>query len=364
MNAQSTGEASQPTTGRAAGAGLAIGHVNLARGFRGGERQTELLIRELAALGFRQRLVGRPDSALCARLRDVDGLTLEERGSVLSAARALRGVDLVHVHDGRAVQAGALASLLYSTPYIVTRRVDNPIKGNAITHWMYRRAARVVVLSHGIEAIVAQFDPELAIDIVPSACSTDQPDPAKVAELRASFGGGPVAGHVGALDDSHKGQLALIAAARRLPEVTFVLVGSGVDEGRLKAAAAGLENVIFTGQVADVASHLAAFDLFVFPSRHEGLGSILLDAMRLNLPVVATAVGGIPDIVHDGDNGILVELDDIDALVAAIRELADDEDERARIGLNAHAAVQAYSARQMAQRYASLYARVMADHAD
>ena len=68
--------------------------------------------------------------------------------------------------------------------------------------------------------------------------------------------------------------------------------------------------------------------------------------------------------MHDGDNGILVAPDDIDALVAAIGELADDEDERARIGLNAHAAVQAYSARQMAQRYASLYARVVAESAD
>ena len=71
----------------------------------------------------------------------------------------------------------------------------------------------------------------------------------------------------------------------------------------LKNAAAGLSNVMFTGFVDNVGDYLAAFDVFVLPSNREGIGSVLFDAMDRALPVVASRVGGVPDIVHDGENG-------------------------------------------------------------
>ena len=75
----------------------------------------------------------------------------------------------------------------------------------------------------------------------------------------------------------------------------------------LKAAAAGLSNLTFTGFVDNVGDYLAAFDIFILPSNREGIGSILLDAMEQGLPVVASRVGGVPDIVHDGENGLLID---------------------------------------------------------
>ena len=74
-----------------------------------------------------------------------------------------------------------------------------------------------------------------------------------------------------------------------------------------RSAAAGLSNLTFTGFVDNVGDYLAAFDVFILPSNREGIGSILLDAMEQGLPVVASRVGGVPDIVHDRKNGLLID---------------------------------------------------------
>jgi glycosyltransferase involved in cell wall biosynthesis len=164
---------------------------------------------------------------------------------------------------------------------------------------------------------------------------------------------------VGALDDSHKGQLQIIGLARRWqdvrPDVRFVLVGAGRDEVQLRQAADGLDNVIFTGEVGNVGDYLAAFDVFLYPSRHEGLGSILLDALEAGLPVVATAVGGIPEIIRDGDNGILVKPDDPPALEAAVAAFHGDDRLRARVATANRLRAREFSASTMTGRYERLY---------
>ncbi len=129
-----------------------IGHLNLARGFRGGERQTELLVEGLAQWGLHQRLIVRANQPLASRVRSLAGVQVSEQsGSLLQAARACRGCTLVHVHDGRSVHAASLAHALYGVPYVITRRVDNPIRANWLTRRAYRKAACVAVLSGAIE---------------------------------------------------------------------------------------------------------------------------------------------------------------------------------------------------------------------
>ena len=115
---------------------IRVAHVNVARGYRGGERQTELLIRELARHNVRQRLVARRGEPLASRLRDVDVEIAPVSGSPLGVAAATRGVDLVHVHEGRSVYGAYARCLLSQTPYVITRRVNNPMG----KHWLARRA--------------------------------------------------------------------------------------------------------------------------------------------------------------------------------------------------------------------------------
>lgn len=337
-----------------------IAHVNLARGFRGGERQTELLVRELGAGGWRQRLVSRRGEPLAARLEGTPGLEVAEvSGNLLAAALALRGAALVHVHEARALQAAFLSRMLGGAPYVVTRRVQQGPSRHGLNRLMYRQAAAIAVLSQAIGAAIRALDPALRFVVIPSAVAGLESDRARAAELRARFGGGFVVVQVGALVDAHKGQRQVIAMARgtlaSAPDVAFVLVGSGRDEAALRAEAAGLANVHFAGQVAEVGNYLAACDLFLYPSRHEGLGSVLLDAMAAGLPVVATRVGGIPEIVRDGVNGLLCEPGDVAGLTAAMLRLREDPELRARMAAANRERAREFSPRHMARRYEELY---------
>ena len=337
-----------------------IAHINLAKGFRGGERQTELLIRSLAARGHRQRLIGRRDEPLAARCSDVPGLDIVPGpANVVAGALALRGASLVHVHEARALQAAYLRSLVHTTPYVVTRRCQKGPSRSWLNRTMYRRAARIVVLSDAIGASLNALDPGLHLDKIPDSTSALAADEGRVRELRRSWGRDFIVGHVGALVDSHKGQRQLIAVARHLrasqPDIAFIFVGGGADELAFRKEAGDLDNVHFAGEVADVGNYLAAFDLFAYPSRHEGLGSTLLDAMAFGLPVIATRVGGIPEIVSEGVNGFLCEPDDIAGLMAAVLTLRADGKLRERFAVTNRLKARDYSAEIMADRYLALY---------
>lgn len=335
-----------------------ITHVNIARGFRGGERQTELLIRELDALGYRQRLVARKAEPLIVRLADLAHLDRRPVAGIPSAVRAVRGSDLIHIHEGRAIQAAALANVFFGHRYVVTRREIKPIRDHAITRSMYRRADVLVGLSSAISNQLAEYVPGQTVETIPSAYTGHDIDKERVRALRQSFGDRPVVGHVGALVTAHKGQMMLLQMAKQRPQYTFVLAGSGRDEALLKETARDLPNVIFAGQVSDVHHYLAAFDIFAFPSRHEGLGSTLLDAMAAELPIAASITGGIPDIIRHGENGLLVEPDDESGWLTAIDQLIKDGPQQLKFANANRQRISEFSAEAMGLRYHALYARL------
>lgn len=342
---------------------MRIAHVNLAAGFRGGERQTELLVRDLAGAGFRQLLIARRNRALARRMRDSPVEVLEVRPNFLSAVLALRDVDLIHVHEGRSIYAAYMRSLLAATPYIVTRRVNNPIGKHLLAHQAYVRAACVVGVSENIMHILEQYDPRIRVHAIRSASSGLQVNESVATEIRRRYAGKFLVGHVGALDIVQKAQGNIIRVARELqethPEIHFVLVGGGSDEAQLRHEAAGLRNLDFTGFVENVADYLAAFDLFILPSNKEGIGGILLDAMDQALPIVASRVGGIPEIVHDGENGELIEPANPAQLQAAILKLKAAPDLMRRYGDRGREISGDYTAAAMSRKYQALYRTIV-----
>lgn len=334
-------------------------HINLARGFRGGERQTELLIRALADLGVTQRVLTRQGQPLGVRLADVPDLERREVARPFSRALPfLRGC-LVHAHEAKAAHLALWGLWAVGSRYLVTRRVDNRPGASLTTRLLYRRASRVVVLSGAIGAVMHSYDRQLKTVTIPSAVASLPVDRERAAALRREWGGDRVIGHVGALHHAHKGQGDLLEAYARLAArhsgTRLVLVGSGTDEARLRAEAAAVPGVIFAGQVDNVGDYLAAFDVFAYPSLHEGLGSILLDAMQCGLPIVATRAGGIPELVTHEDNGLLVDVGDVDALVVALERLLADGSLRWRLGDAGRARARDYTPAAMAQRYLTLY---------
>jgi glycosyltransferase involved in cell wall biosynthesis len=201
------------------------------------------------------------------------------------------------------------------------------------------------------------------VRVIHSSSSGLAVESGRAAAIRAAYTGKFVVGHVGALDNSQKGQEYIIAVARVVershPDLHFMLVGGGDDEAMLRSAAGELSNVTFTGFVDNVGDYLASFDVFILPSNREGIGSILFDAMEAGLPVVASRVGGVPDIVHEGQNGILIDPARPDQLRAAILRLRADPELRTRLGSAGRELAKGFSAASMARKYLDLYREVL-----
>jgi glycosyltransferase involved in cell wall biosynthesis len=152
---------------------------------------------------------------------------------------------------------------------------------------------------------------------------------------------------------------ALPAVVARIPSARVLLVGDGAERRHLEALAAALgvtERLRLTGELMDVTTPLAAADVLAVPSRNEGMGRVIVEGMAIGIPVVATAVGGIPDVVTDGECGRLVEPDDVDALAAALIELGRDDALRRKLGEAGERRAEAFSAPVASAKLLAVYA--------
>lgn len=166
-----------------------------------------------------------------------------------------------------------------------------------------------------------------------------------------------------------KAQLDLLIAFNRLRETNpehsskLIIVGDGPERGALQAAAEAhgiKELVIFTGQVTDVQAFYAAADVFVLPSHSEGSPNVLLEAMAAKVPIVATAVGGVPEIVENNESALLVPVSDPDAMSAAIaRVLTDSQLARRLTEASAVLVAKEYSPEEYARSVVEIYRSVI-----
>ena len=174
--------------------------------------------------------------------------------------------------------------------------------------------------------------------------------------------GGSIVGSVGRLDEQ-KAYDVLVRALPELPDVTAVIVGEGSERDRLAELAHGLgvsERLVLTGWSAEARRHLTTFDVFVLPSRFEGLPLVLIEAMLAGLPVVATDVGGVAEVVVDGTTGILVEPEDPAGLARAVETLVQDAELRRTMGdRGRRRARELFTVELMVSRYEALYHEVV-----
>lgn len=181
------------------------------------------------------------------------------------------------------------------------------------------------------------------------------------------LGAGPLVGFVGRMV-SGKGGALLIGAAERVlaarPDTTFVLVGEGPARAEWQAMAARLgiaRSVLFTGTRGDMPGVYASLDVLVLPSFDECMPMCLLEAMAAGVPVAATRVGAVPELIIPGDTGLLLEPGDGDGLSAAILALLREPRQARRLGENGYAhVVRSFSAEATARSYITLYEKALA----
>jgi glycosyltransferase involved in cell wall biosynthesis len=280
------------------------------------------------------------------------------------------GADLVHTCDLYANIFGLPAAALAGVPARVGNRReiltgDKSKAQLAAQRWAYGRANAVVANSSAArdQLIVEGIDPD-RLHLIANGLDPDRFVPA--AEPRRAIRRIVTVANL----RPEKGHDTILAAAPRIlerhPDATLTFAGDGPRREHLEvlARALGLTGrVTFLGECRDVAPILAASDLFVLPSRSEAFPNALIEAMATALPVIASAVGGIPEVVRPGVNGLLVPPDDAAALADAALALMADPGRAAALGRAARLDVEHhYTIDRMVERFERLYLAEIETH--
>jgi glycosyl transferase family 4/glycosyl transferase family 1 len=295
-------------------------HIDTGREMRGGQWQAFYLLRGLAAQGHSVRLLAPRNSPL---LRAAAAQRLDARPLGMAAlVSASYGVDLVHAHDARAHNLG----LLIGKPLVVSRRVAFPVKPGFPSRWKYGRASHFIAVSEFVKRKLMDADVEAArITVVHDGVPIPPPPPDAGARRERIL----------ALDSDDPGKckrvIELAAALADIPIAFSNNLGRDLPEAAL----------------------------FVYITISEGLGSAALLAMAHGVPVIASAVDGLLEVVEDGCTGLLTS-NEPEAVARQIRRLMDDRPLALRLAVRARTRVeQEFSIDRMVRETLRVYERMV-----
>lgn len=328
-------------------------HVDTAQTWRGGQSQVRYTVLGLRALGHRAALVADPSGALFQRMSEgLDLVPLSTRGEIdLAAAWRLSRVlkqlrpEIVHAHDPSAVAMAATAlSIASPSPrpaLVASRRIEFPIARNSFSTWKYSQVDRFLAISRAVrDRLIADRIPSSKIEIVHEGVDVERLVALPHGNLHAALflpTHSPIVATIGALvaqKDHHTLIEAAAIVVKQVSDVRFVILGEGDLRPHLEKQIKHLHlerHVFLAGFRADVLELLKDVDVFALSSTHEGMCTSLLDAMAAEKPAVATAVGGVPEVVDDLTTGFLVPPREPEALAARIVQLLKDEALRRRM---------------------------------
>ena len=356
-------------------------HIDTARTWRGGQNQVLLTVLGLRQRGHRAVLVAHPDGELARRASEGHDLVRLAPAHEVDFAAAFRlsrvireyAPDIIHAHDPHGVSMAAMA--LSTLPaakcpaFVIARRVDFHLKRNALSRWKYKQVDAAICSSDAIRRMVVEdgIADDRAFTVyegvqVEAIASQAPADIHKALWLPA---GVPVVGNIAALV-AHKGQRHLVDAApaivRARPDTQILIFGEGelrpVLQRQIKHL--GLDHhVKLVGFRPDILSLFGGLDVFVMSSLTEGLGTSILDAMAASRAVVATTAGGIPEIVVEGETGLLVRPGHAAPLAEAIISLLGAPERRQAMGAAGLARVREhFTVERMVDLTLALYERV------
>ena len=332
-----------------------IVHVNLSKSFRGGEFQTFELIKALHKHGVEQEVVCRTNSLLAGRLAELPFAQITQVSGPLNGhfwRRSEKQNTVVHAHEARGVYWAWIEKLIRRTPYLVTRRVINPIGNSWITQKAYHNADALVAVSKFSANVLSQRV-NRHVSVVMDACRQMFPHNHRHDSFDA-LKGCPRIGHIGEFDDAVKGQGLLIQAFLQLlkvyPRACLYLVGEGKDRARF---------IVFVGSVDNVHDWLGQWDVFCFPSKMEALGSSVLEAMAVGVPVIVSVEGGLPELAGNQERGLIVSHATPEAWSKAITDVLTQTEKTNERKAQAQAFSLGNNPANMGEKYLEIYRDVL-----
>ena len=339
---------------------MKVVHVHRIGGIGGSERHLLTLLPALAERGVDVRFLGLDDpsrapdpfyDALTVPYERVNAPHDVDPALALRVRRAVRGADLVHTHLVHADVYGALGA----RRLVSTKHNDDPFRAGSfryVERALARRASRIIAITHAlarfqIERVGLPADKveviHYGLDELPAAWGTNPPDSvppdARILLCICRL-------------EPQKGVDVAIRALEQIPDAHLVVLGEGLQRAELERL--GGDRAHLLGRVPDVAAWLRRAELLIHPVRWEGFGLALLEAMLASLPIVASRVSSIPEVVSEGRTGLLVPPDDPSALATAVnRVLAGPGEYGARARARAEAE---FSVARMTERTLAVYA--------
>ena len=304
-------------------------------------------------------------------------------GIVLELYRLMKKkqIHVVRTHRYRSNLYGRLAAFLAGVPVIIASvhdnyRTDKRPKRRIMNRILSKITDKIVAVSEDVKEDIIRYDSinPSKIDVIPNGIDVERFNPEKnTTDIRKEFSledDDIVIGFIGRIVPA-KGLEYLLNALPYLKEefksIKLLIVGEGSLVEKLKESAKKnniFDNILFTGRRRDIPEILASINIFVMPSIAEGLPNALLEAMAMGKPIVTTEVGGIPEIVKNGFNGLLVPPRDTLSLSKAIKELISNDRLAAKLGQAARDLVHDnLSIKAIAQKWQSLYLSILKEKA-
>jgi L-malate glycosyltransferase len=363
---------------------LNILHIDTEIYWRGGQQQVFYLHKTLVEKGFNSHLVCNKSSELKNKCVN-DSLPYFEqkmRGEidVLAAYKISRfcrkeKIDIIQAHSAHALGIALLTKYFYTSPKLIgVRRVDFPINKNFLSQLKYNscKIDKIVCISDFIKKVlIADGIKVEKLVTIRSGTDINKYDhiipESNFKEAIGISSNQFILGTVAAFS-GHKDYPNLLNAfsnvRSKITNIKLCLVGDGPLKQNAKDLAKHLEidkDIIFTGFVNNVGEYLKTFDIFVLASKKEGLGTSLIDALSVGLPIIATNTGGIPELITNEKNGILVEARNHNKLADAIVSLVNDSQKRDKLSVVAKQSSKDFSIEETVKQNIEEYNNLLAE---
>lgn len=358
-------------------------HISSEKSWRGGEQQIAYLIAELARFGVKSSVLSRENSDFhkyCDR-NSIDNYSKSFSGlgiitTALYLVKISKGFDLIHAHTARAHFVAVLATIFgLKRPIVAARRVDFVPSKSWLTKWRYKHAqvVRVLCVSRKIKCIMDEYLSQIKDKTVVVYSGIDLnkfKDTSTQLPVRKVYGipdGHIIVGNTSALAE-HKDYFTFLDAALKLVNsksqvnFSFIIFGDGPLKSEIVEYVKKLgltKHVLMTGFVNNLNQLLPQIDVFMITSKTEGLGTSVLDAFASKLPIVATRAGGIPEMIVNGETGLLAEVGDADQLAKNVLQIVFDPKLRSRLIENGSKKLKKFSKEKTAEKTLSVYRQIL-----